>query len=132
MLIAGAAQACAGHVAVNRTGGELVGNGIYCSPYFTTCLMGYTQPCTKNNMTFRVLFQCRIKPEALKCTQCTDYWVINESKHIRPYGIILITSQQYDQIGRIYGNAGFYKQPCDYSVWKDQYKAFRQKHNLPL
>jgi len=55
----------------------MVGRGIYCSPLFTTCLGDYTQPVTKNGLTYRVVLQCRIKPEALKCTSQTDYWVIN-------------------------------------------------------
>jgi hypothetical protein len=75
MLIPGAAQAHRNNMATNKN--EVVGNGIYVSPHFTTSLFGYTQPATKGNQTYRVVLQCRLRPEVLKCTPCTDYWVIN-------------------------------------------------------
>jgi hypothetical protein len=37
----------------------------------------------------------RIRPEALKCTPKPAYWVINSPKDVRPYGILLVTSEQY-------------------------------------
>lgn len=77
MLIAGPAQACAGHIAVNRKNNELVGNGIYCTPRYTTSLLGYAKECNQGSQKFYVMLQCRIKPEALKCTAVEDYWVIN-------------------------------------------------------
>jgi hypothetical protein len=127
IAIAGGAQACSGHAAANKPG-QHVGIGIYCSPLFTTCLNGYTKNVTKGNQTYRVMLQCRIKPEALKCTACVDYWVINESKNIRPYGIILFPADHVTKINS-YGTS-IYKAPCDWGSWKDGYKKFRTSHSL--
>jgi len=100
MLRAGGGQVHTYDIAPNS--GQRVGDGIYCSPLFTTCLFHYTTKCERKNLGFRVLLQCRIKPEVLKCTDKDDYWVINESKNIRPYGVILFTQQQYDTISMLY------------------------------
>lgn len=61
MLIAGSAQAYSNTKAVNKNN-ELVGDGIYCSPLFTTCLEGYTQEVSRANQSFCIVLQCRIKP----------------------------------------------------------------------
>jgi len=129
MLIAGAAQACSGHVAANKPG-QHVGIGIYCSPLFTTCLDGYTQSVTKGNQTYKVMLQCRIKPEALKCTAVTDYWVINEPKNIRPYGIVLFSSEHVATI-KAHGNS-IYQNPWNWNSWKDGYQKHRTSNNLPF
>lgn len=115
MLRGGGGQAYQGSLAVNKPN-IYVGYGIYISPHFTTSLFGYTQECKMANQTYRVLLQCRFKPEALKCTNCTDYWVINDSKNVRPYGIILVTPEQYKTIQSI--QSGLYSQNCDWNTWK--------------
>jgi hypothetical protein len=90
MLRVGPAQLHVHSVAVNKKNGELVGEGIYCSPHYTVGLFGYTAPCTMAGQTYRVVLQCRVKPEAIKCANST-YWIINSPKDIRPYGIVLFT-----------------------------------------
>jgi hypothetical protein len=90
MLIVGPAQVCRDYRAVNKGNPELVGDGVYCSPHYTFCLFDYTVPCTMAGQTYRVVLQCRVKPEALKCATLT-HWVINSPKDIRPYGIVLFT-----------------------------------------
>ena len=62
MLIAGGGQAYQNTIALNSKNNEYVGRGIYCSPLFTACLMGYAQACSKGNETFHIVLQCRIKP----------------------------------------------------------------------
>ena len=77
MLRAGSAQVRRNDIAVNSTNNEKVGRGIYCSPLFTTCLFEYAKQCTRANETFRIVLQCRIKPEVLKISCREDFWLIN-------------------------------------------------------
>jgi hypothetical protein len=91
MLVPGHRQAYDDDIAVNREDEEKVGKGIYCSPLFTTCLFDYAQPCMRGDKTYHILLQCRFNPTALKITPQSDYWVINKSKDIRPYGMVLFT-----------------------------------------
>jgi hypothetical protein len=51
--------------AINKPN-ETVGQGIYLSPYFTTCLLYYTLAVAKNNQEYHVVLMVRIKPAALK------------------------------------------------------------------
>ena len=76
--------------------------------------MEYTKQCTREKETFHIVLQCRIKPEALKITTVSDYWLINEPKNIRPYGIILFTAEQYDQIEQLMGSSEFYEEGCEF------------------
>ena len=91
MLQIGKAQWYKDEDAINKPG-EKVGEGIYLSPYFTVCLFDYAEPTEKNNQIYHVVLMVRIRPAALKITTTEEtYWVINESKDVRPCGILLFT-----------------------------------------
>ena len=86
---------------------EKIGIGIYCSPHFQVCL-DYSEPV-----------QCRAKPKKIKIVQeIEDYWVINEPKNIRPYGILLIKEE----------NLGLIKNPEEMYgerfSWEDSFNVF--------
>ena len=86
-LRVGSAQACARDIC-QRTG-LIVGEGIYCTPKIEVAESGYT--CEKMDLQgsrYGIIFQCRVNPKDIKITQSADYWVINDPKDIRPYGII--------------------------------------------
>ena len=60
-----------------------MGHGIYCSPKLEIALSF----AAANNLGTQVLVQCRVRPGAIK--EYGDIWVINDSKDIRPYGLIV-------------------------------------------
>jgi hypothetical protein len=39
---------------------------------------------------YGLIFQCRVNPKAIKICNSDNIWVVNDSKDIRPYGIILV------------------------------------------
>ena len=43
---------------------------------------------------FYLIFQCRVNPSKIKVCPTDNYWVMNEEKDIRPYGIILVESDK--------------------------------------
>ena len=93
MLIPGSAQLYENSTAVNNPS-EKVGWGIYCSPHFQECF-NYTRAVTVENKDYHLVLQCRVKPEKIKvCEGTEEYWVINEPKNIRPYGILLVKEDQ--------------------------------------
>ena len=54
--------------------------------------------------TYHVVLMARFRPEALKITDdpCfCEYWVINQSKDIRPCAILLFTPEQYRVLGML-------------------------------
>ena len=82
----------------------------------------------------------RFRPEALKITDdpCfCEYWVINQSKDIRPCAILLFTPEQYRVLGMleedIYARDDLVlKEPkvCHWDNWKEKYFEFRKYHKL--
>ena len=83
----GPAQAYADYIC--QRSGQRVGVGVYCTPNINVALTGYTsQKMNVQGKNYSVIMQCRVKPSAIKWTQAQDYWVINDPKDIRPYGII--------------------------------------------
>ena len=42
------------------------------------------------NKSFRLVLQCRLHPKKIKIATAETNWVVNNSRHIRPYGIILV------------------------------------------
>mmetsp|Transcript_106993 Transcript_106993/g.168946 ORF Transcript_106993/g.168946 Transcript_106993/m.168946 type:complete len:142 (+) Transcript_106993:3-428(+) len=66
-----------------------VGSGIYCSPELSTA-QSYCQCVQSQGRSVNFIIQCRVRPEAIKvCPKQTAYWVINKSKDMRPYGILV-------------------------------------------
>ena len=89
MLKAGTGQNYKDKIAVNNPSTK-VGTGIYCSPHFQECL-SYANPIEISDKKYRLILQCRVRPSKIKvCAGCEEFWVINESKDIRPYGVLLI------------------------------------------
>jgi hypothetical protein len=67
--------------------------GVYCSPTLRTA-MGYTSDFTMvfaggDTRTFRLVFQCAVKPDGVRICCGGDIWVVPDPAHIRPYGILL-------------------------------------------
>ena len=94
MLRAGRRQLHKKDQAINQPG-TVVGEGIYGSPHLEVCL-GFAEddPVEVEGKKYRLVLQCRVRPEAIKvCQQKQTYWVINESKDIRPYGVVLVEEE---------------------------------------
>jgi len=90
MLRAGDAQAYSSSVACNQAP-QKVDNGIYCSPMIQIPICGYSgSGVVVNNKKYFLVLQCRVNPSKIKVCPKNEYWVINESKDIRPYGKILL------------------------------------------
>jgi hypothetical protein len=62
------------------------------SPLFSYCLLN-AKTITKYNKKYRMLLQCRFKPESLKCTNNDKVWIVNYKRDVRPYGIIIFTEE---------------------------------------
>jgi hypothetical protein len=77
--------------------GKIIGEGIYCSPkievaeYFADS--NGESFLSTDGKRHKIVFQCRVNPYAIReCpTGKSDdiYWVINDPKDIRPYGICM-------------------------------------------
>ena len=92
MLIKGGAQYHKDDIAINLTKQQKVGVGVYCSPHFQIAL-GYADsiPIRLAKHQYHLVLQCRVDPKKVKvCELDQTYWVLNEPKDIRPYGILLI------------------------------------------
>ena len=88
LITDGAGQAYA--AATDSRTGRPCGRGAYLSPNINVCENGYTVPVNINNKQYKVAFQCRIHPNFIRIpVDKSDYFILNESKHIRPYGILL-------------------------------------------
>lgn len=69
-----------------------IGRGVYLSPMFALCLQ-YAHPQKVGTKSYRLVFQCRLRPNSIKIPQQQtkqNIWVVNNSASIRPYGIVLI------------------------------------------
>ena len=97
MLIAGGGQAYRNSDSLNYPS-QKVGRGIYCSPHFQVCLSGYSSPVTVQGKNYHLILQCRVNPKKIKVCSNHTYWVINDSKDIRPYGVLLVKSDVKSQI----------------------------------
>ena len=98
MLKAGAGQQCSNYPAVNNAA-ELVGEGVYFSPHFQVCLKGYSRSIKVNEKNYYMVLQCRVNPRKIKIVKGReDYWVVNESKDIRPYGVVLFKEEDKKEI----------------------------------
>lgn len=87
MLREGGGQAFAYDTCL-RTG-EVIGNGIYNSPYFLIALLGYTSHSVGG---CHLVLQCRARPDKIKIANSNNtIWVVNNSTDLRPYGIVLFT-----------------------------------------
>jgi hypothetical protein len=101
MLQAGARQACAGSNCLRS--GELVGKGIYVSPYFLTSLLEYSNLGV--DCKYHIVLQCRAKPSSIKISSSRpDYCVINNSSDLRPYGVILFTDSEIAKLKSQYSS----------------------------
>ncbi|CAD8209587.1 unnamed protein product [Paramecium octaurelia] len=79
----------------------MVGEGIYFSDKYTVCIEDnyqlkyaqYTQVCNKQ---FAVIFMSRVDPKKVRQSSSMkkdNYFVVNESKYVRPYRILLHEKQ---------------------------------------
>jgi len=72
--------------------GQTVGYGIYCTPKLEVAEHGYTT--VSKDLGTKVILQCRVRPAAIK--DCgNDYWVINDPKDIRPYGLLIESAVKF-------------------------------------
>ena len=127
MLKGGYRQACKDNECLNKN--QKVGEGVYVSPYFLTSLLEYSQ-IEKDTDCF-VVFQCRVKPNAVKIVKnIPNYWVVSERKHLRPYGMVLFTKAEKEQLEKFIGNGkkpedihkAIYKQEFTELTWKNKYQ----------
>lgn len=74
--------------------GKAIGAGIYCTPSITAAAE-FAPTVTFEGRVLRFVFQCRVKPEAIKRVheevgrESGAYWVINDPMDIRPYGVLV-------------------------------------------
>lgn len=97
MLRAGAGQAFENTYSLNKPK-DYVGRGIYCSPHIQVGLGSYSSGLGISNKKYRLIFQCRVNPDAIKVCNNNIFWVLNDSKNIRPYGVILVKEENVSQI----------------------------------
>ena len=97
MLIAGPAQANQSKNSLNKPS-EKVGRGIYLSPHFQVCLSSYSQSVRVQGNDYHLILQCRVNPKKIKVCPNQTFWVLNESKDVRPYGILLVKSENKSKI----------------------------------
>jgi len=80
--------------------GEKIGAGVYCTPEIDAA-KSYAPGVPFEGKKLRFVFQCRVRPEAIrrchdeeiKRGACGTYWVINDPKDIRPYGVLVQMAQ---------------------------------------
>jgi hypothetical protein len=86
MLKPGPGQAYDKHNAKNKPHNENIGKGVYLTPHIQDAFY-----YIDHSDEYGLIFQCRVNPKAIKVICDSDYnWVVNDTKDIRPYGIILI------------------------------------------
>jgi len=79
---------------VDKRTGSKIGMGIYCTPNFDTAAE-FSPAFSQEGRTMQFLFQCRVRPEAIKRIhdevgrESGAYWLINDSDDIRPYGVLV-------------------------------------------
>ncbi|KAF4714808.1 hypothetical protein FOZ62_028944 [Perkinsus olseni] len=63
--------------------------GIYCSPHPDTAGV-YSDTIMVEGRRVGVMLQCRVRPAAVRqCQSRQDYWVIESSEDVRPYGVLV-------------------------------------------
>ncbi len=75
----------------------MTGSGLYVTTHCNGGADAYTTPFTVSNgdenETFRVVFQCRVRPNSFKThagvVEVGEIWRIVDPQAIRPYGILL-------------------------------------------
>lgn len=65
-----------------------VGKGVYVTPLLRTA-QAYAEEVCLDGHRVQFVVQCRVRPSAIKICSRADYWVINDSKDLRPYGILV-------------------------------------------
>ncbi len=105
MLLAGEGQGFWNQKSINLPN-ENVEKGIYCSPHIQVALISYSGVGINiGGKTYHLVFQCRVNPKKIKVCNNHECWVINDSKDIRPYGVLLIKSEQkatYPSVDQLY------------------------------
>ena len=96
-LVKGGAQAyqkamCKVFKTKNNEEKQKCGKGIYCSPKIDIA-KEYTEGIQIENQVYHLVIQCRVRPGAIRVPVGNeDYWIIQQSDDIRPYGICLTTT----------------------------------------
>ena len=87
----GAGQACANNPDVNHPG-QNIGIGVYCTPNITTAF-GYAGIIEVNGYKYKVAFMLRVKPDKIRHSSGSDYWVLNAGdgnfSEMRPYRFLI-------------------------------------------
>lgn len=73
---------------VPRRNGAFYGAGVYCSPYIQTA-KGYAPTVQINGRNFRIIFQCRVRPNSFTEHNSGRIWVVPNKDDIRPYSICI-------------------------------------------
>ena len=110
MLRPGGSQVYGNEPSINRPG-EKVGRGVYLSPHFQSCLH-YTKPFSLEGKEYLLMMQCRVNPAKIKICPREDFWVLNQSADIRPYGILLIKEEDkgsIDPVEKLFGRRFSYQ-----------------------
>eukprot|EP00927_Polykrikos_kofoidii_P078437 TRINITY_DN75257_c0_g1_i1.p1 TRINITY_DN75257_c0_g1~~TRINITY_DN75257_c0_g1_i1.p1 ORF type:complete len:504 (+),score=65.30 TRINITY_DN75257_c0_g1_i1:99-1610(+) len=103
-FVSGAGQG--GRKSVDVRTGAVVGEGVYCTPNYRVvdCYATKSPAVMLDSRTLYFAFQCRVLPEAIRrpdrtfARNCDEEvmgvdgafeWIINDPKHIRPYGVLV-------------------------------------------
>jgi hypothetical protein len=65
-----------------------IGKGVYCTPLIAIA-EEYSGTIELGGKKYKMLMQCRVRPSKIKVCNGTDYWVLNDPKDVRPYGICI-------------------------------------------
>jgi len=68
--------------------GAVYGAGVYCSP-FINYAKGYAPTVTIDGKSFRIIFQCRVRPGSFSEHANGRIWLVSEQEDIRPYSICI-------------------------------------------
>ena len=87
----GSGQACQNNPDVNHPG-QTIGIGVYCTPNITTA-DGYAGIIEVNGFRYKVAFMLRVKPDKIRHSSGSDYWVLNAGdgnfSEMRPYRFLI-------------------------------------------
>jgi len=101
LLTTGAGQAYS--TSLDTRTNQICGRGAYLSNHIEVCEIGYCVFIPFNNNRYKIAFQCRLRPNSIRIPMKSsdipgkggnpvwdnDYWIVNNSNDIRPYGILL-------------------------------------------
>lgn len=90
---------------------------MYLSPHIQIPLKFYSSKTDE----YSLVFQCRINPKKVKVCSNNTYWVVNDSKDIRPYGVILVKKENMQAYPSIEEQ---FNKKFDYNDYKQKIESY--------